>query len=440
MISFKVMFFLFIIIQSCHHRQSKFNIKEKKLSSKKSLTNNVQIIDRKVMKENLSKMVQQKKDQAVYQFSNGRGDGMRIMLLASGDLWAGAEVMVCQLACGLKKLDDIMLLAVVLNGGRLAEELREQGISTMVLEEKEQSIPGLTKQIYKIVKSFSPHIIHSHRYKENLLAWLVTRAIGKIKLVATQHGMPEMIFEKQMVKQKLKAGFYLYFLSMGFKKTVTVSQEMKNLLSKHYCFPEKKIEVIHNGILLPRAAKKNPSNVLTVGSAGRLFPVKGYDFFIKVAAKITKISDRFKFVIAGDGPERKRLERVIAKMGLKDKFALLGNVDDMSRFYKKLDVYVNTSVHEGIPMSVLEAMGHGLPVVVPHVGGFPEIVVDGECGYLIAERDVNLFAQKILGLVDLDQRKKMEKSARKRVDQLFSRKIMTEKYHNLYNNILSKEK
>jgi len=136
------------------------------------------------------------------------------------------------------------------------------------------------------------------------------------------------------------------------------------------------------------------SGSLRVGSAGRLFPVKGYDFFIEVAAKVMSVSEQVQFVIAGDGPERQRLERAIGKRGLRNRFTLLGHVDDMAGFYKGLDVYVSTSVHEGIPMSVLEAMGHGLPVVVPYVGGFPEIVEDGECGYLVAERSADLFARK----------------------------------------------
>ena len=361
------------------------------------------------------------------------------MLLASGDLWAGAEVMVYQLACGLKNFNNIKLLIVILNNGHLVDVLRNEGIKTLVIEEKNLSILSIARQIYKIVNSFSPHIIHSHRYKENLLAWLVTRVCGKIKLVATQHGMPENLIGKLVIKQKIKADSFIYFLSMGFQKTVAVSQEMKNYLLANYRFPEKKLEVIHNGFLLPPEIKKQRSKVLTIGSAGRLFPVKGYDFFIKVAAKVSETNDRIKFVIAGDGPEYKRLERDIVNLGLKDRFTLLGKVDDMSSFYSKLDVYVNTSVHEGIPMSVLEAMGHGLPVVVPHVGGFPEIVIDGQCGYLVEERNTDLFAKKILALTDFEQRKNMEVFTRRRVENFFSQQIMADKYYQLYNNLLNRE-
>lgn len=361
------------------------------------------------------------------------------MVLASGDLWAGAEVMIYQLVCGFKEFEDVVILVVLLNNGRLAEEFKGADIEVRIVDEVQLSILGLARGIHKIVKEFSPHIIHSHRYKENLLAWLITRVMRKVRLVATQHGMPETSGEKQRCKDRLRSAFFFSLLSFGFQKTVAVSQEMRSLLLGNYGFSERKLEVIHNGILLPPEVVKQKSGGLRVGSAGRLFPVKGYDFFVEVAAKVMSMNEQVQFVIAGDGPEQKRLERAIGKHGLQDQFTLLGHVDDMAGFYRSLDVYVNTSVHEGIPMSVLEAMGHGLPVVVPHVGGFPEIVVDGECGYLVAERSADLFARRILGLVDLEQRKKMANSARKRVEQLFSQKAMTEKYYQLYGKLLSGE-
>ena len=364
---------------------------------------------------------------------------MRVMLLASGDLWAGAEVMAYQLSCGLKEFDKVELLVVLLNKGRLAEELNGAGIEVCILDEAQLSILGLIRGAHKIVKEFSPHIIHSHRYKENLLVWLVTRVLPNIQLIATQHGMLETAGEKPEFKGRLRSALFFYLLSFGFQKTIAVSHEMQNLLNGKYGFSDKKLETIHNGILLPPDVVEQKSGILHIGSAGRLFPVKGYIFFIDIAAKVVEKNDQVQFVIAGQGPEQKRLKRAIDKQGLQDRFTLLGHVDGMEGFYRSLDVYVNTSVHEGIPMSVLEAMGHGLPVIVPDVGGFSEIIVDGECGYLVAERSADLFAQKILDLVDLEPRIKMAAAARKRVEQLFSQNAMAEKYYQLYDKLMNEE-
>ena len=92
----------------------------------------------------------------------------------------------------------------------------------------------------------------------------------------------------------------------------------------------------------------------------------------------------------------------------------------MDAFYRSLDVYINTSVHEGIPMSVLEAMSYGLPVVVPKVGGFPEIVEDGVSGYLVGGREPEIFADKIFALLQPDVRELMSRLARQRVKESFS--------------------
>lgn len=97
----------------------------------------------------------------------------------------------------------------------------------------------------------------------------------------------------------------------------------------------------------------------------------------------------------------------------------------------------NTSVHEGIPMSVLEAMSHGLPVVVPKVGGFPEIVEEGVSGYLVAGRDPASFAEKILGLVQAECRQSMTGAARQRVVNCFSSEAMARKYYKLYSELVS---
>ena len=104
---------------------------------------------------------------------------MRVMVLASGDLWAGAEVMVYQLACGLAGIAEVDLCVVLLNQARLAEELKKLGIGIHVVDESKHSFFAIVRAVRKLVADFSPDVIHSHRYKENLLAWFA--AYGKRK-------------------------------------------------------------------------------------------------------------------------------------------------------------------------------------------------------------------------------------------------------------------
>jgi glycosyltransferase involved in cell wall biosynthesis len=362
---------------------------------------------------------------------------MRVLVIASGDLWAGAEVMVYQLTCGLTAVTGLELCVVLLNNERLAEELKKKGVEVHIVDESKHSFLAIVRAVSRLVAVFSPDVIHSHRYKENLLAWLSTRAMRKVRLVSTRHGMPELAGRDIDIQARLRAWLSFRLLSCFFDCTVVVSGEMLQSLVGSYGFTGKGVKVIYNGICLPEALIQHANKRMTIGSAGRLFPVKDYFLMVEIAKLVVAQSDMVDFVLAGDGPERHRLEEKVRKAGLHGRFKFLGHQDDMDIFYKSLDVYINTSVHEGIPMSVLEAMSYGLPVVVPKVGGFPEIVEEGLSGYLIDDRDPSEFSDRCLGLLaDQEKREQMAKAARQRVIDHFSREAMANQYYQLYQKLL----
>jgi glycosyltransferase involved in cell wall biosynthesis len=363
---------------------------------------------------------------------------MRVLVLASGDLWAGAEVMVNQLVNELSTFPEVGLRVVLLNKGRLAKELVKLGIEVLVIDESKHSFFYTIRVIRKLVAEFSPDIIHSHRYKENFLAWAATCWRKNIKLVATQHGMPETVGKDVRLLSKVRNSLFFRLLSCFFVRTVLVSREMRQLLVGSYGFSFKNITVIHNGIFIPKDISHRKGLRVFIGSAGRFFPVKDFSLFVDLAHSLVRQNDTVDFVLAGDGPQHIILEEKIRSLGLQERFRILGHQDDMDAFYRSLDIYINTSVHEGIPMSVLEAMSHGLPVVAANVGGFSEIVQDGEQGFLIVERNKNVYVDRVLELIlNQDLRLKMAKSARDRVVDCFSRKVMAEKYYQLYCKLLN---
>jgi len=114
-----------------------------------------------------------------------------------------------------------------------------------------------------------------------------------------------------------------------------------------------------------------------------------------------------------------------------------GHLDVMEPFYRKLDIYLNTSIHEGIPMTILEAMSYGLPIIAPKVGGIPEVVQDGVEGFLIDSRDPQAFAEKCLLLAqDRELRMRMSVAAREKAVEYFSVERMTEGYLRIYREML----
>ena len=357
----------------------------------------------------------------------------------SGDLWAGAEVMIFNLLKILCKNKYLNIFVVILNDGRLCEELRNSNIKVFVLDEKKTPFIILSYKIYKIIKLIQPDIIHSHRYKENILSFFNKMIFNCRKIVTTQHGMPEYFGGKRSIHHTVVTRLNFFLMKHTFDRLTCVSNDIKNRLSNLIGIKNEVLTVIHNGIKIPAEGKVlNPDGPFRIGTAGRLFPVKDYPLFIKIAKRILVNNQNVQFLLAGDGPDRNCLRYLVDNYQISKNFKLLGHVENMDSFYGRLDLYLNTSIHEGIPMSVLEAMAHGLPIIAPKTGGLCEIVEDGKSGYLINSREPKEFADVCLNIIkDSKLYRNLSIGAHNRVSTAFSADHMAECYSRLYEELLS---
>jgi glycosyltransferase involved in cell wall biosynthesis len=359
--------------------------------------------------------------------------------IASGDLWAGAEVMAYQLLKGLKSCDSLKLSAIFLNEAKLAQQVRDLGIKVHVVDETRKTFLNITLTARKEVAKYAPDIIHSHGHKENILAWLISPFVGRPRLIATQHGMQEIHGQGLRLKNRIASRANFFIVSHWFHRVVAVSHDIQKELPRRYGFKEERISLIHNGLEIPESgpATGQRKESFVIGSSGRLFPVKDYPLMIEIAKVMREKTNHVQFQLAGDGPEMGRLQALMEKYDLYSCFELKGHVDDMSDFYRGLDLYVCTSIHEGLPMSVLEAMAHGIPIVAPAVGGLSEIVENGVEGYLLKGRNPEEFAEKCLGLARNEElRRRMSKAARHKVERQFSLDKMAQRYHDLYVEVM----
>lgn len=364
---------------------------------------------------------------------------LKVCHIISGDLWAGAEVMSYHLLKELAALEEVSLSVLLLNDGRLANELRRAGVAVRVLDESLHPFAKLVRMVREHLKRDPPDLLHSHRYKENLLALLATRGRSRIRLVATQHGLPEALTGRPSTAHSFKSSINFFLLSRFFDKTVAVSRDIADHLLRNYSFGKERIAVIHNGIPIPDENPGRPrsGSRLSIGSSGRLVRVKDYPLMVQVAGAVCGKKD-VQFKLAGEGPCRQELESMIERLGLQRCFFLAGHLDDMDSFYRGLDIYINTSQHEGIPMTILEAMARGIPVVAPEVGGIREIVEHGVQGFLVQGRDASDFAGPCLELLDNPElRAAMSRAARERAVEVFSAKRMAEDYYRLYRELLA---
>ena len=363
--------------------------------------------------------------------------GLTVCHVFSGDLWAGAEVAIFNLLCGLQEQRGLRVLALSLNEGMLTERLRQAGIATHVIPEARHGLGGILTRARRVLRGADVTILHSHRYKENLLAWLLARGLGISQLFTTMHGLPESptTGSAQARRTRLRSGFDNFVLRRQFSAVVAVSEEMKRALVRQYRFREDHVEVIRNGGRFPRrpAVARVPGEHLHIGTVGRMVPVKGLDLFLETAAVLRRRAPHARFSILGDGPLREGLIQKAHDLGIADCTEFLTPRPDPFPYYDSLDVYINTSIHEGLPLSILEAMACGKPIVSAAVGGIPEVVTDGEHGFLVEGREASRFADRCFTLLADDSlRTVMGERAAASAHSRLSADAMAAAYRGLY--------
>lgn len=302
---------------------------------------------------------------------------LKVMHIISADLWAGAEVQAYTL---LKHLRDKCELAViVLNPGRLADELNRLNIAVTLLDESKLSSLELLKQMRKAMLAFRPDIVHTHRQKENILGSVANAASIRAKCVRTSHGAPE--FKPQGIR-KLQVLLDRVVGSYLQAAVIAVSKDLSEQLGDQ--FPARKIKVIHNGVdaealkaqVAPADFKARAPGARHIGIIGRLEPVKRVDLFLEAAEHLAKAlpDEALQFHIIGEGSLRSQLEAQANRSPLAEHIHFHGHRGDVPSCLASLDALVMCSDHEGTPMTALEALALGTPLVGHYVGGLKEIL------------------------------------------------------------------
>ena len=376
----------------------------------------------------------------------GADKKIRVCHLISGDLWAGAEAQICILLSQLVKEKHVENFALIYNQGKLAEELKRLNLSLHILDEKENDPVNLFIKTYCWLKRQHIDLVHTHRYKENIIGSLAARMGGIHHVVRTYHGMPEPFGGFKNIKYK----FYIlldYLVSkLLVQQIITVSFEIKKKLSQR--LGEKKITSIPNSVNLDSLRiEESPQRVREIlgldddckiiGSAGRLVPIKGYRVFLKAAQLIKQNESKVKFLIVGDGPEKPNLEKLADELKISGDFLFPGYREDILDIINAMDLFVLSSFHEGIPMVLLEAMGLEKPIVATKVGGIPQVVTDQISGALVKPNDPEDLAKKCLHLLrNREVREKMGSEAKRRIEESFTAERMAQSVSEIYKSIV----
>jgi len=347
-------------------------------------------------------------------------------------LWAGAEVQIASLLGALRRYKDLQVSAVVLNEGRLMDELRMLGIPVTLLDESRLGSFEIFTALKSHVRHARPDIIHSHRYKEHILGVFAAKLSHNPIVIQTYHGLEENLRGVAALKMAGYTWLNTIVTNLLAQGVIGVSEDIAARLRRR--LPFARVRCIRNGLDLERVASNVdgtqlrqelgiPLDAFVVGSVGRLMPIKGIEYLIRGFGLLMRDGEAQsnRLIIVGDGPLRISLDQLAQEQGVAAQTMFLGERRDVYDVMRAFDVFTLPSLHEGVPMVLLEAMAIGVPIVASGVGGIPEVVTDGKEASLIPAQDPQAIVKALRALRDSTElRERMIEAARHRVEAQFS--------------------
>jgi len=347
----------------------------------------------------------------------------------------GTERLVVELVRRLRP-ELSMAVCCLDEEGAWGEGLRREDVGVTALRRREGFRPRLGHAIARIAAQHRTRVLHCHHYSPFVYASIARLWSPDLRIVFTEHGR---LSDAPPSAKRRTAN---RVLSHAPREVVTVSSELKQHLVAEG-FPTRKVNVIYNGIdvgVVPgsdmRAQVRRDLGIaddaVVVGTVARLDPVKDLTTLIRAVAKQHDERAPMHLLVIGDGSERARLETSVREAGATASVRFLGHRDDARDLLAACDLYANSSISEGISLTILEAMAAGLPVIATRVGGTPEIV-DESCGRLVPSRDPDALAGTLAALAaNAPLRQALGREARARVEQHFTLDRMVREYRDVY--------
>jgi sugar transferase (PEP-CTERM/EpsH1 system associated) len=362
----------------------------------------------------------------------GLGGTEKVVLKLAAKLTEGFEHRVC---C-VRRYDT----------GLVQSTLRPEQLIALDLPQSRFAV--FVPQLAKAIRSCNPDIVHSRNWGA-IEAVFAARLAGVPVVVHSEHGY-DVALEKTSLRQRWVRRLACSAADAFF----TVSRELQDFHARQAGLPSERIRVLYNGVdtanFTPRpdvrarirAELGIAPEEFVVGAVGRMVPIKDYETLVRAAGVLAGANLRFKLMLVGDGRELPGLVALARSLpGVDACFLPLGERDDIPELLAAMDVFVQTSLREGMSNTVLEAMSTGLPAAVTAVGGNPEVVEEGINGWLFQPGDVQRLSQLLLSLAsDQTLCRRAGTAARLHVQEKFSNGTMLENYRALYMELARKRK
>ena len=312
------------------------------------------------------------------------------------------------------------------------------------LDDTSKFSPKVIFYIAERLKGEQFSLIHTHGYKANILGGIAAKLAG-VKSVATIHLHTETSYRLRLYK------IIDLLVLRSFPKVIAVSESLRQYLIAAG-LPPTKVVTVHNSVDLGMFTSgvsfhddKAPKNRLGIDSdqpivsiIGRLTSQKGHRYFLESANRILEVLPETRFLIVGDGPLREDLESLSLSLGIAQAVRFLGYRQDVATLMGMSDVIVMSSLREGLPYVLLEALALARPVVGTQVGGIPEVIKHGETGFLVPPKDAESLAEAIIRVLrNPEEAARLGERGRELISQEFNVETMVRKIAAVYAEVLS---
>jgi glycosyltransferase involved in cell wall biosynthesis len=366
----------------------------------------------------------------------GTGQPEVVLFVNNSMAMGGIETMIRDFALGLRADGFRPAVAVFQPGGQLAEQLTGQGVPVTNLAKRDGLDLGLVGRLRRHIRDIGASVVHCHNYSAWLYSTLATWGLPGVRLVHSEHSRVLPLPRRRWLERQLARRTHA---------VVAVSADVARCLVRDIGVAPERVCLVANGIDLARfkpdpalragerARLGLPEAAIAFGILARLVPVKDHATLLQAFALAAQRLPQAHLVIAGDGPCRPALELQARDLDLQDRIHFLGEVRDGERVLNALDVYMLSSVDEGMNLTLLEAMGTGLPAIATRVGGNPEVVQDGSTGLVVPPSQPQAMAEAMVRLAeDPVLRQRLARQARERVAAAFSQQVTLQAYVALY--------
>jgi glycosyltransferase involved in cell wall biosynthesis len=354
----------------------------------------------------------------------------------------GSEMLAWRIAKALnRERRYICSIYSAQESGTLAHILPAEGISTKGFSRRSRFDLRLILRMTKLFRAERIQILHTHHLGQLLYGGLAGRLAGA-RVVHTEH---------EYYTLKLLRHRRLLRVLSGLTDAVTaVAEPVTQFLRTEVGIPGKKLSTIPNGVDVIRFSTAKPTDRkalgwqetdVVIGCIARLEPEKGHAILLESFRQIHTMYPHARLLLVGDGTERSRLEQLSRQFGLKDSLFFTGIRRDIPELLATCDMVVLASVHEGLPIAILEAMAAGKPIVATRVGSIPQVVLNGKTGFLVQPEDPCELTKALKTLIaDKLERQRLGYNAFDLVNAYYSFDRTVSQYTALYDAALAKRR